>query len=227
MKKKDPIDKNTQRIIMTFLLATVLLMLAAVVKTVVFEKGPSDDHMEEITLEPATKQTRPTAEQKASVKTAPPASKPTLDTSKLPGVGLIPPDFSLTTFDGKRFKLSDYRGKKPVLINLWASWCGPCKREAPLLEKAYQKYNDQGIEFIAVAVQDKLPDAKKFVETYNLSYPNGFDDTGRLHHAFKAFGVPETYILNKDGVVVFRKPGAVYEHMLMPAIEAVLKDANK
>lgn len=113
MKKKDPIDKNTQRIIMTFLLATVLLMLAAVVKTVVFEKGPSDGHMEEITLEPATKQTRPTAEQKAKTKTAPPASKPTLDTSKLPGVGLIPPDFSLTTFDGKRFKLSDYRGKKP------------------------------------------------------------------------------------------------------------------
>lgn len=222
MKKKDPIDKKTQRVVMIFLIGTIFLMLGAVVKTIVFDKGTN--HATEMAMEPLTKEVKPTTKQKAT--TPPPAPKEPMTTTNLPGVGMIPPDFALTTFDGKRFKLSDYRGKKPVLINLWASWCGPCKREAPLLEKAYQKYKDQGIEFIAVAVQDKLPDAKKFVKKYGLTYPNGFDDTRKLHHAYKAFGVPETYIVNIDGVVVFRKPGAVYEHMLMPAIEAVLKDAK-
>lgn len=221
MAKKQAFNKNSQRIIMTFLIGMALLILAAIAKTIIFVE-PDEKFGDEISLEPATKQASPSKQAVKAQEHAKQAQKKN-EPMAMPGVGSQAKDFTVKTFSGETFKLSDYRGKKPVLINLWASWCGPCKREAPLLEKAYQMYKDQGIEFIAVAVQDQIEDSKKFVKDFNLTYPNGFDETGRLHHEYKTFGVPETYIVDKNGIIVFRKPGAVYEHMLMPAIEAAIK----
>jgi thiol-disulfide isomerase/thioredoxin len=82
------------------------------------------------------------------------------------------PSFTLTLFDGKMIRLEDFRGKA-VLINFWASWCIPCRAEAPALESAWQTYKDRGVVFIGVNIQDKEENARAFMKEFGVTYLNG------------------------------------------------------
>ena len=108
------------------------------------------------------------------------------------------PDFTLTSFDGQVYKLADLKGK-PVVINFWASWCVPCRDEAPGLQRTWEAYRDQGVLILGVDYVDTEVDAKKFIAEFGQTYPNGADLGTRISQAYRISGVPETYFIRRDG----------------------------
>jgi cytochrome c biogenesis protein CcmG/thiol:disulfide interchange protein DsbE len=120
------------------------------------------------------------------------------------------PAFSLPRFDGGTLALSSLRGQY-VLINFWASWCIPCRDEAPLLERAWGEYRTRGLMVVGVNIQDLEPEARKFITQFKVSYPNVRDRDGRVSRAYGTTGVPETFFIDREGRVVRKFPGAAIE----------------
>lgn len=112
------------------------------------------------------------------------------------------PDFSLGLFDGSTFTLSGaLQTGKPVVLNFWASWCGPCADEAPVLQNAARRYGDS-ITFVGVDVEDLDSDAQGFMRKYGISYLNGSGNAGPISVQYGMRGVPETYFIAPDGRLV-------------------------
>ena len=121
-------------------------------------------------------------------------------------VGEPVPRFDLPTLSGDdRIAVADHVGK-PIVINFWATWCGPCRSEAPLLERAWRKYRDQ-VVFIGVDIQDFTGDAKSFVDKYDLTYPIAYDGPAKLWEPWGLTGLPETFLVGRDGTIVDHKIG--------------------
>ena len=133
------------------------------------------------------------------------------------------PNFSLTTFDGQTYKLSDLKGR-PVVINFWASWCIPCRDEAPGLQRTWQTYKDRGLLVIGVDYVDTDADAKKFIAEFQQNYPNGADLGTHISQAFHITGVPETYFIDKEGKLLqgIDDQGRVKANFIGPLPEDVL-----
>ncbi len=109
------------------------------------------------------------------------------------------PDFAVTTFDGQTVRLSDLRGQI-VVINFWASWCGPCRDEAPRLERLWQDYRERGVVVLGIAHADIDRDSLAFIDEFGITYPNAPDVGGRLaDQAYHILGVPETFIIDQQG----------------------------
>lgn len=110
-------------------------------------------------------------------------------------------DFSITTFDGQRFTLSEQAGKV-VLLNFWSSWCASCDEEGAALEQVWQEVKPGGeILFLGVNYVDTDKDSMAFLERYSITYPNGADLGSRIANYFKVDAVPETYLINPDGTL--------------------------
>ncbi len=111
------------------------------------------------------------------------------------------PDFTLQLFNGGAMTLSQQRGKV-VVINVWASWCQPCKEEARTLEEVWQRYKGRGdVLFIGVNWSDTEKQARAYIKAYGITYPNGPDLGRRIGAAYHVRGVPETYFIDKNGNV--------------------------
>lgn len=108
------------------------------------------------------------------------------------------PPFSLTAFDGQRYSLAELKGKA-VVINFWASWCIPCRDEAPALQRAWDKYRDRGFVVLGVDYVDTEPEAIRFIAEFKQTFPNGPDVGTRISQAYHISGVPETYFIGRDG----------------------------
>ncbi len=131
--------------------------------------------------------------------------------------------FKVTTFDNHEFNLDDVRGKgKPVVINFWASWCGPCKLEAPGIQKVYLDLSPLGVKFIGVAVDDTEAGARGFIKRFGLTFPLALDSTGEIMDKYKIYGIPKTYVLGPDGNIAFTHTGAVSEGELEREIRSVM-----
>jgi len=100
-----------------------------------------------------------------------------------------------------RFLLSDYQGQV-VVVNFWGSWCGPCRVEAPMLQQVYSDYEADGVVFVGVAVKDIESDALAYIDEFNITYPNVMDIGGVTEEDYRTQGVPETFVIDKDGNIV-------------------------
>ncbi len=113
---------------------------------------------------------------------------------------------------------------RPALVNIWASWCGPCRSEAPLLRQAYEEYSDD-IQFIGVDVQDTQAGAKAFIAEFQLPFTHFFDQNRTVPADFGGFGVPITYFVDANGEVVSTHSGILDEQTLIQGIEDLLAGA--
>ncbi|MDQ3662067.1 MAG: TlpA family protein disulfide reductase [Actinomycetota bacterium] len=118
-----------------------------------------------------------------------------------PQVGERAPAFSAPLLQGEgTSSLQDLRGK-PLVINFWASWCEPCKAEAPLLEEAHDAYAGE-VSFLGVDVRDARSDARAFVAEYGVGYPSVRDETRSIYRAYGLTGQPETFFIDSEGIIV-------------------------
>lgn len=108
------------------------------------------------------------------------------------------PDFSLSSFEGQKITPAELRGKV-VVINFWASWCPPCRDEAPFLEKMWRQYKDRGVVFIGIDYVDSEEKAKAYLKEFGITYFNGPDIGSAISQRYRIKGVPETYFVGKDG----------------------------
>jgi cytochrome c biogenesis protein CcmG, thiol:disulfide interchange protein DsbE len=121
--------------------------------------------------------------------------------------GRMAPDFTLPLLDGTgSLSLSDLRGH-PVLLNFWASWCVPCKQEAPVLEAAWEKWQDQGVKFLGVDAQDGRTWAREFEQKYGITYPSVVEGTPEEMARYGVLGFPETFFIDAEGKIVAKYVG--------------------
>jgi cytochrome c biogenesis protein CcmG/thiol:disulfide interchange protein DsbE len=131
------------------------------------------------------------------------------------------PDFTLPRLDGDGdLSLAAFAGKARV-VNFWASWCGPCREEAPLLQSASDQYRGR-LVVVGVDYQDFTGDARKFVRTFGLTYPIGRDGNGSLLPRWGVTGAPESFFIDRAGRVVAHVPGAVTKDTLAAGIQKAL-----
>ena len=137
-------------------------------------------------------------------------------------VGERVPSFDLPTLDGaERIEVDASRGK-PMVINFWATWCGPCREEAPILEAAYRKYKGR-VDFVGVDVRDFNGDAKEFVEVFDLTFPMAYDGPGKLWEPWGITALPETFVVDASGRIVAHQARAFEDSAeLEAAIEQAL-----
>ncbi len=110
-------------------------------------------------------------------------------------------EFTLPDLEGRPVSLSDFRGKV-VFLNFWATWCKPCEDEMPSMQVLYESLKDQPFEIVAVSIDSEGPEVvRKFVEKYGLTFTILHDRKGRIKDAYKTTGVPETFIIDQNGII--------------------------
>ena len=131
------------------------------------------------------------------------------------------PDFSLQTFGGDTFRLAEQQGKI-VIINFWASWCVPCRDEAPILQDVWERYRDRGVVLVGVAYLDVERDSLAFIDEFGITYPNGLDIGEKIAKQYNIQGVPETFIVDQNGELVDLYVGPAKEGQIDAILEQKL-----
>jgi peroxiredoxin len=118
-----------------------------------------------------------------------------------PTIGETAPDFTLSALDGSRHRLSDLRGKV-VFVNLWATWCPPCRHEMPSMIRLYDMLREEGLEILAVSEDTDEDALRRFVQSYGVNFPVLRDENKKVYNLYMATGVPETHLIDKRGKLV-------------------------
>jgi peroxiredoxin len=142
-----------------------------------------------------------------------------------PQAGFAAPDFTLSTPDGKEYTLSRLKGNA-VLVNLWATWCPPCRAEMPAIERMYREYRSQGLVVLAVNMtyQDDPTAVAPFIQEYDLTFPVLLEETGKVGYAYQLRSLPSSYFINRAGVIQeVVIGGPMSEALLRTRIEQILK----
>ena len=135
-------------------------------------------------------------------------------------VGRAAPDFQLESLDGTTVTLADLRGR-PILLNFWASWCLPCRDEAPLLQETADRYRPTGLQVLGIVYQDDVEQARRFMADFALTYPGLVDPDGRTSIDYGVRVIPETFLIDRAGTIAWVFIGPLKAPALRAAIEAL------
>ncbi len=130
-------------------------------------------------------------------------------------------DFTLQLFDGGTFTLSKHQGEA-VVVNFFASWCIPCRAEAPALEAVHREYFEKKVIFLGVAIKDTDSAAKGFVKKYTLSFPTGLDKDEKVKESFGVYGLPTTFFISRSGLITYTHSGAMTEELIKHELDKIL-----
>lgn len=125
-----------------------------------------------------------------------------------PEEGHLAPDFTLKTLEGNTVRLSDFRGKKVVLINFWATWCPPCRLEMPTMQQIYSEYKERGVEILAVNIEaDAKQEISDFVKELRLTFPILLDPDMKVLRKFRVIGLPVSVLIDRQGIIRAKEIG--------------------
>ena len=147
-------------------------------------------------------------------------------------VGASAPEFSVVNDDGSTYQLTDLSGRpirladlrgKAVWVNFWTTWCPPCQSEVPILRALSERYKARGLVLVAISVQETSPaDVAAYASRYQLGYTIGFDGSGKIFHAYKAYGLPTQIFIDPSGVIASIVGAPLDEAGAVAQIEAIL-----
>jgi thiol-disulfide isomerase/thioredoxin len=135
------------------------------------------------------------------------------------------PDFTLKSRSGENVKLSELRGEV-VMINFWASWCGPCRQEMPLLEDLYSKYSDLGFTLLGVNVEEDSSKASELLREIPVSFPVLFDNKNEVTKLYKVVAMPSTIMVDRDGNMRYLHRGYLpgYEEEYKKQVKELIRE---
>lgn len=136
-------------------------------------------------------------------------------------VGDDAPDFALVDMNGEKHQLSDYKGQG-VFLNFWGTWCKPCEREFPIMDKQYQVYRDQGLEILAVNIGESDFAVQKFIDRKELTFPVLIDDNKSVMETYKINPLPTTLLINPEGKIEKVITGEMSEEMIKEYMEQII-----
>jgi len=140
-------------------------------------------------------------------------------------VGKPAPDFALKSATGENMRLSEYRGDV-VMINFWATWCGPCRQEMPLLDDLYNRYERVGFRLLGVNIDDDSRRAMQMIEELGVNFPVLFDEQKEVSKLYEVGAMPVTLLVDREGIVRYvhlgYKPG--YEEYYLTQIRSLLRE---
>jgi cytochrome c biogenesis protein CcmG/thiol:disulfide interchange protein DsbE len=138
-----------------------------------------------------------------------------------PVVGGPVPGFELEAMDGSQMSLGTSEDQVTV-VNFFASWCAPCRQEAADLEQTWREYQDQGVQFYAIAYKDAASKARDFQESFEVSYPYAVDPGNQTSRTYGVTGVPETFVIDSEGMLVHHFVGPITQSQLSQVLDQAL-----
>jgi len=138
-------------------------------------------------------------------------------------VGSVAPDFSLMDLDGAPIRMADLRGR-PVVVNFWASWCGPCVEEFPLLKAAAERHAADGLAVVGIVYQDRTEAARDFMASHGGTWPAAMDPGEVVAAAYNIVGPPETFFIGADGTIAARQLGQFSAESLERHLAAIIDE---
>jgi len=140
----------------------------------------------------------------------------------VPKAGAEAYDLTLNNLDGEPVTLSDLRGKK-VMLNFWASWCGPCRIEIPHMIEVYDEYHEDGLEIVAVNLREPQETVEQAVEALEMPFTILLDEQGEIGRAYYVRGIPTSVFINEEGIIESVQVGSLSEELLREHIEALMQ----
>lgn len=133
----------------------------------------------------------------------------------------IAPNFALQLPDGGSLAIEDLRGRV-VMLDFWASWCQPCRDEAPALAQVYREYRERDVEFVGINLWDNPGDAELFLQQQGHEYPNGIDAEGKIAISYGVRGIPEKFFISRDGSIARKFTGPMNPDLLRQILDDLL-----
>jgi len=127
--------------------------------------------------------------------------------TEVPEIGKLALDFQLTDIDGQFISLSGFQGE-PVLLNFWATWCGPCRVEMPYIQEVNNRRSEHGVVVLSINIGESLTRVEEFMRDYNLSFPVLLDFEGNVAERYNVGAIPTTYFIDSDGIIRDMQIGA-------------------
>jgi thiol-disulfide isomerase/thioredoxin len=126
---------------------------------------------------------------------------------KAPEIGKYAPDFQLSNLDGEAVALSDLTGN-PILLNIWATWCGPCVYEMPMIQEIYDTWGDKGLIVLGINSGESADQVKRFMQSNGYTFPVVLDSAQTVTGDYNIRGIPTTFFINPDGLIAAIRVGA-------------------